>query len=93
MLKDFKNDDQSNSGIVRFSRLVMRIPRLRIFTSSLSFYLQKKKLWRFHNKDKKTDSEVLSKLFAFFNMIMLLAFCYLNYFLFVKYSSLLRLMV
>ena len=64
MLKDFKNDDQSNSGIVRFSRLVMCIPRLRIFTSSLSFYL-KKKLWRFHNKDKKTDLEVLSKLFAF----------------------------
>ena len=42
MLKDFKNDNQSNSGIVRFSKLVMCISRLTIFTSYLSFYLKKK---------------------------------------------------
>ena len=66
MLKDFKDDDQSNSGIVRFSRLIMWcIPRLTIFTRSLSFYL-KKNLRRFHNeKKRKTDLEVLSKSFAF----------------------------
>ena len=64
MLKDFKDDDQSNSGIVRFSRLIMWcIPRLTIFTSSLSFYL-KKNYRRFHN-EKKKDLEVLSKSFAF----------------------------
>ena len=48
MLNDFKDDDQSNSGIVRFLRLVMCIPRLTIFTSYLSFYLKKKqKLYAF----------------------------------------------
>ena len=64
MLKDLKNDDQSNSGIVRFSMLVMCIPRLTIFNSSLSFYL-KKNFWRFHYENKKTDLEVLSTSFAF----------------------------
>ena len=34
MLKDFKDDEKSNSGIVRFSRLVMCIPKLIIFTRS-----------------------------------------------------------
>ena len=38
MLKYFKDDDQSNSGIVGFSRLIMCIPRWTIFTSYLSFY-------------------------------------------------------
>ena len=52
MLKDF-NDDESNSGIVRFSRLVMCIPRLTIFTSYLSFYLKKKTLGVFIAKIKK----------------------------------------
>ena len=61
----FQDDDQSNSGIVRFSRLVMCIPRLTIFTNSLSFYLKKKTLGVFIMKIKKTDLEVLSKLFAF----------------------------
>ena len=65
MLKDFKDDDQSNSGIVRFSRLAIYIPRLTIFTSYLSFYLKKKNFKRFHNENKKTDLEVLSKSFAF----------------------------
>ena len=65
MLKDFNDDDQSNSGIVRFSRLVMCIPRLKIFTCYLSFYLQEKTFKRFHSENKKTDLEVLSKLFAF----------------------------
>ena len=64
MLKDFKNDNQSNGGIVRFSRLVMCISRLTIFTSYLSFYL-KKNFKRFHNENKKTNLEVLSKSFAF----------------------------
>ena len=59
MLKGFKNDDQSNSGIVRFSRLVMCIPRLTIFPSCLNFYV-KKNFRRFHNENKKTDLEVLS---------------------------------
>ena len=63
MLKDFKNDNQSNGGIVRFSRLVMCISRLTIFTSYLSFYL-KKNYRRFHG-EKKTDLEVLSKSFAY----------------------------
>ena len=65
MIKDFKNDNQSNSGIVRFSRLVMCISRLTIFTSYLSYYLKKKNFQRFHNENKKTNLEVLSKLFAF----------------------------
>ena len=65
MLKDFKDDDQSNSGIVRFSRLVMCIPRLTIFTSYLSFSLKKTTLGVFIVKMKKTDLEVLFKLFAF----------------------------
>ena len=66
MLKDFRDDDQSNRGIVRFLRLVMGIPRLTIFTSCLSFYLKKKQTFKcFHTKDKKTDLEVLSKSFAF----------------------------
>ena len=65
MLKDFKGDDQSNSGIVRFSRLVMCISRLTIFTSYLSFYLKKQNFRRFHCENKKTDLEVLSKSFAF----------------------------
>ena len=65
MFKDFKDDDQSNSGIVRFSRLVMCILRLTIFTSYLSFYLKKKNFRRFHSNNKKTDLEVLSKSFAF----------------------------
>ena len=65
MLKDFKNDDQSNSGIVRFSRLVMCISTLTIFTSYLSIYLKKKNFERFHNETKKTNLEVLSKSFAF----------------------------
>ena len=64
MLKDFKDGDQCNSGIARFLRLVMCIPRLTIFTSSLSF-IKKKNFRRFHNEDKKTDLEVLSKSFAF----------------------------
>ena len=64
VLKDFKDDDQSNSGIVRFSKLVMCIPRLTIFTSYLSFYL-KKNFRRFQSENKKTDLEVLSKSFAF----------------------------
>ena len=64
MLKDFKDDDQSNSGIVRFSRLVMCISGLTIFTSYLSFYL-KKNFKRFHNKNKETNLEILSKLVAF----------------------------
>ena len=43
MLKDFKNDNQSNGGIVRFSRLVMCISRLTIFNSYyFSFYFKKK---------------------------------------------------
>ena len=53
--KDFKDDDQSNTGIVRFSRLAMCIPRLTIFTSSLSFFMMK----------KKADLEILSISFAF----------------------------
>ena len=53
MLKDFKDDDQSNSGIVRFSRLVMCIPGLTIFTSYLSFYLKKQTLGVFIVKIKK----------------------------------------
>ena len=57
MFKDFKGDDQSSSGIVRFSRLT-------IFTNYLRFYL-KKQLRCFHNENKKTDLEVLSKSFAF----------------------------
>ena len=57
MLKDFKNDDQSNSGIVRFLRLVMCIPRLTIFTSYLSFYF-KKNFGCFHSENKKTGLEV-----------------------------------
>ena len=65
MLKEFKDDDQSNSGIVRFSRLVMCIPRLTIFTSYLSFYLKKKSFRGFHSESKKEDLEVLSKSFAF----------------------------
>ena len=52
MLKDFEDDDQSNSGIARFSKLVMCISRLTIFTSSLSFYL-KKNLGAFIMKIKK----------------------------------------
>ena len=44
MFKDFKDDDQSTSSIVRFSSLVVPIPRLTIFTSSLRFYLKKKTL-------------------------------------------------
>ena len=64
MLKDFKGDDQSNSGIVRFSRLVMCIPILTIFTSYLSF-LKKKNFRHFHSENKKTDLEVLSKSFSF----------------------------
>ena len=64
MLKDFKDDDLSNSGIVRFSRLVMSISRLTIFTRYLSFYL-KKNFKHFHNENKKTNLEVLSKSFAF----------------------------
>ena len=64
MLKDFKNDDQSNSGIVRFSRLVMCISWLTIFTSYLSFY-KKKNFGRFHNENIKTNLEVLSKSFHF----------------------------
>ena len=65
MLKDFKNDDQSNSSIVRFSRLVMCISRLTIFTSLIELLLKKKNFRRFHNKIKKTNLEVLSKSFAF----------------------------
>ena len=65
MLKDFKDDDQSNSGIVRFSRLVMCIPGLTIFTSYLGFCLKKKNFSCFHCDNKKTDLEVLSKSFAF----------------------------
>ena len=53
MLKDIKDDDQSNSGIVRFSRLVMCIPRLTIFTSFLRFYLRKKALDVFIVNTKK----------------------------------------
>ena len=64
MLKDFKDDNQSNSGIVRFLRLVMCILRLTIFTSYLSFYL-KKNFRRFYSENKKTDLEVLFKSFAF----------------------------
>ena len=64
MLKDFKDDDQSNSGIVRFSRLVLCIPRLTTFTSYLSFNL-KKNFRRFRSENKKTDLQVLSKSFAF----------------------------
>ena len=58
MLKNLKNDDQSNTGIVRFLRLVMCISRLTIFTRSLSFYLKKtlgvfimkikKRTWKFY---------------------------------------------
>ena len=65
MLKDFKDDGQSNSGIVRFSRLVICIPRLTIFTSYLSFYLKKTTLCVFIVKIKKADLEVLSKSYAF----------------------------
>ena len=64
MIKDFKNDNESNSGIVRFSRLVMCIFRLTIFTSYLS-YLKKKNFECFSNENKKTNLEVLSKSFAF----------------------------
>ena len=65
MLKDFKDDQQSNSGIVRLSRLVMCTPRLTTFTSYLSFCLKKQNFRHFHNENKKTDLEVLSKSFAF----------------------------
>ena len=70
MLKDFKDDDQFNSGIVRFSRLVMCNPRLTIFTSYLSFYLKKKALGVFIVKIKKIDLEVYLNHLLLFKIII-----------------------
>ena len=64
MLKNFKNDYQSNSGIVRFSRLVMRISIDNLY-QLYEFLLKKKNFKRFHNANKKTNLEVLSESFAF----------------------------
>ena len=70
MLKDFKDDDQFNSGIVRFSRLVMCNPRLTIFTSYLSFYLKKKNFRHFHSENKKIDLEVYLNHLLLFKIII-----------------------
>ena len=66
MLKDFKDDDQSSSGVVRFLRLVLCISRLTIFTSYLSFYLKKNfRRCNGENKKKQTWKFYLNHLLIF----------------------------
>ena len=62
MLKDFKDDHQSNSGIIRFSWLVIYV--FLDYRFQLFELLFKTNFRRFHNENKKTDLKALSKSFA-----------------------------
>ena len=65
MLKDFLDNDQSNTDIVRFFKVSYVYCWIDNLYQVFELLLKKNNFRRFHSENKKTDLEVLSKSFAF----------------------------